>query len=161
MSLRPQNVDWNRSQPAPQALFRFIHANFPVCRNMGIFNHRVVAGTNTLSHHAEGRALDIGLRAAVQNEKWLGDQLFAIFVKSANSSDIDEIIWNRQIWSAKRPFVHPHHGANPHVDHIHVGFTRDGSQKTALAHLFIMKIATLRTGMEELGERVGGTWNQA
>jgi hypothetical protein len=161
VSLRLQNIDWNRPQPAPMALYQYMHANFPACRNMGIFNHRLVAGTNTLSHHAEGRALDIGLRAAVQNEKWLADKLFEIFVKGANSKDIDEIIWNRQIWSAKRPFVHPHRGSNPHADHIHVGFTREGSQKTAFAHLFILRIPTLRTGMEDLGERVGGTWNRA
>jgi hypothetical protein len=78
---------WNKPQPAPKALWLFIHGNFPKCRNLGIFNRRVVAGTNTLSHHAEGRALDIGLLASVQDEKWLADKLFEIFVKGANPKD--------------------------------------------------------------------------
>jgi hypothetical protein len=154
-------IDWNKPQPAPKLLWRFIHSNFPQCRNLGIFNHRVIAGTHKLSHHSEGRALDIGLRAFVQAEKTLGDKLFEVFVKYANPNDVDEIIWNRQIWSAQQPFIHHHHGINPHIDHIHVGFTRSGSQKTHLANLYILNIAILRTGMEDLGERVGGVSNRA
>jgi hypothetical protein len=113
-------TDWNRPQPAPRALWDFIHANFPTVRNLlGIYNNRMVAGTNIPSHHAEGRALDLGLRAWIPTEKWLGDELFKIFVGDVNPRDVDEVIWNRQIWSAQRPYVHVHHGANPHIDLIH------------------------------------------
>jgi hypothetical protein len=119
----------------------------------------MVAGTNIPSHHAEGRALDLGLRAWIPTEKWLGDELFEIFVGDVNPRDVDEVIWNRQIWSAQRPYVHVHHGANPHIDLIHVGFTRAGSQKSGFAYSFIVKIAVLHSGMEDVGQRVGGSFS--
>jgi len=131
-------------------LWHLIHSNFKIARNLGIYNHRVIAGTHTLSHHAEGRALDIGLLVARPGEKLLGDQLFEIFIDSASVLGVDEIIWNHQISSASHPAVHHYHGQNPHIDHIHVGFTRAGSQNTAFPPVFLIRIAQLRTGLEDL-----------
>lgn len=141
---------WNGPQPAPKALWQLVHQNFPQTRNDGIYNPRNIAGTNTPSLHAEGRALDIGLRVALPDEKLIGDQLFDAFVESAALVGFQEIIWNRRIWSLSHPSVHAYTGADSHTGHIHAGFTRIASQQATLPDLFIIRIATVRTGIEDL-----------
>jgi hypothetical protein len=143
-------TNWSGPQPAPKAMWQVIHSNFPIVRNLGIYNKRVVAGTHTLSHHSEGRALDIGLSALRPDEKELGDALFDLFIASTRELRLDEVIWNRRIWSAARPHVHAHTGQNPHTNHIHIGYTRPGSQATTVPSIVRMRIAALRTGLEDL-----------
>jgi hypothetical protein len=133
-----------------------IHANFPQARNLGIYVCREIKGTNIKSAHAEGRALDIGLRADLPGEKVIGDQLFRLLIESARKSGIDNIIWNRQIWSVSlggpRPWVgHYKSGAakNPHTDHLHVEWARDGSQLQRLDFLGL-QISIARQGLEEI-----------
>jgi hypothetical protein len=142
-------INWNRSQPAPLALWRLVSANFPQARNLGIFNRRNIAGTNTPSLHAEGRALDIGLRVTDPSEKLVADQLFQAFMDLGAQIGLQEVIWNRRIWSARRPVPHAHTGSNPHTDHIHVGFTRAASQSLEFPILAV-RVAIIRTGLEEL-----------
>jgi len=129
-----------------------VHTNFTRARNLGIYNRRNIAGTQTPSLHSEGRALDIGLNIHNQTEKAIGDGLFQIFVDLAARLQLQEVIWNRQIWSTGSPAVHPYAGANPHTDHVHVGFTRPGSQVTQFPALLHLRIAQLRTGMEEVSD---------
>ena len=150
------NVNWNQSQPAPKQAIRTIHANFPQTKNLGIYVCRNIKGTNTKSAHAQGRALDIGLNALRPEEKVIGDALFHALIRVAHHSGIDNVIWNRQIWSVEkggpRAWVGNYkNGApkNPHTDHIHVEWTRDGSQLERLRFLEL-EIAILRTGFEEL-----------
>jgi hypothetical protein len=150
------STNWNGPQPAPKALWLVIHANFPTTRNLGIYNPRNVAGTKTPSHHAEGRALDIGLLASNPDEKPLGDELFQLFIDSEDDLGLDEIIWNHQISSASRPAIHPYAGLDPHTNHIHVGFTRPASQKTVLPASFLLRVAILRTGLEDLRQSNNG-----
>jgi len=133
-----------------------IHANFHQVKNLGIYVCRNIKGTSTPSAHSEGRALDIGLHAGRPGERLIGDQLFQALIHSARKSGIDNVIWNRQIWSVAhggpRPFVGNYaSGAprNPHVDHIHVEWTRDGSQLQRL-HFLEMQIAIIRQGIEEI-----------
>ena len=142
-------INWNQPQPAPRALWAMVHANFPQTRFLGIYNRRNVAGTSVPSAHAEGRALDIGLLATQPNEKFLGDQLFQMFIQNAAELGLDHVIWNRQIWSNQRGGPRPYTGVSPHTDHVHVAFTRDGSQRTSFPRT-ALDIAILRTGMEEL-----------
>jgi hypothetical protein len=141
---------WDGPQPAPKTLWQLIHQNFPQARNDGIYNPRNIAGTQTPSLHAEGRALDIGLSVTVPDEKLVGDQLFGVFVRSATLVGFQEIIWNRQIWSHAHPAVHRYHGHDPHTGHIHAGFTRTASQQTAFPDAFLTRIAEVRSGIEDL-----------
>ena len=61
-------MSWDHAQPAPLALWKLVHANFPQTRNLGIYNARNIAGTNTPSLHAEGRALaDRNILAVIVN----------------------------------------------------------------------------------------------
>jgi hypothetical protein len=143
-------ANWNGPQAAPKALWAMLQANFPVARNVGIFNRRNIAGTNTPSLHSEGRALDIGLNAGDATEVVIGDRLFEIFCDLGQTLQLEEVIWRRQIWSAQHPLVHAYAGISPHTDHIHVGFTRTGSQQASMPAMFLLRIAQLRTGLEEL-----------
>lgn len=144
-------INWKQPQPAPKALWSLINANFPQTRFLGIYNPRSVAGTNKPSAHAEGRALDIGLLVSNPDEKVIGDQLFDAFIETGPTIGLDHVIWNRQIWSQSRGGPRPYTGVSPHTDHVHVAFTRDGSQATSFGFLMI-KIAQIRTGLEELNQ---------
>ena len=140
---------WNGPQPAPKAVWTLVHNQFPVARFQGIYNNRNVAGTNTPSAHAEGRALDIGLFVSRPAEKELGDQLFAIFIGDAAELGVWHVIWNRRIWSTTKGGPRAYTGSNPHTDHVHVAWTRAGSQRTSFPK-FVLRLAQLRTGLEEL-----------
>ncbi|HEX8647503.1 MAG TPA: N-acetylmuramoyl-L-alanine amidase [Thermoleophilaceae bacterium] len=111
-----------------------------VGRSMGIFNCRPVRGGTTLSLHGEGRALDWGLNANDETERAAADAIVAELLATdadgnthalARRMGIQEIIWNRQIWSAgsrAAQGLRPYGGTNPHTDHIHVGQNHDGAQ---------------------------------
>jgi hypothetical protein len=144
------SINWNGPQPAPKALWHLVHANFPQTRNDGIYNPRNIAGTHTASLHAEGRALDIGLKVTVPDEKLIADQLFQLFVDSAALVGFQEIIWNRQIWSQTHRTIHHYTGHDPHTGHIHAGFTRLASQSATFPGLFLVRLGQVRTGIEDL-----------
>ena len=148
MSGNQANINWHKAQPLPSALAKYLKANFLQISQTGIYNDRNVAGTNKKSSHAEGRALDIHLSVSRPDEKLIADSLFRIFVEAAYETGIDNVIWNGVIWSRARG-RHHYNGQNPHRDHIHVEFTRPGSQLT-LWRLLDLKVAQLRTGLEEL-----------
>jgi hypothetical protein len=129
---------WSQAQPAPKEMIRMLSVNFPQVRNLGIYSCRNVEGTSKKSAHAEGRAL--------------GDQLFLLIIKTAYQAGIDNVIWNRQIWSilkgGPRPFIgsYPHGGPrNPHTNDIYIEWTRGGSRLRQLQYLEL-QIAILRGG---------------
>lgn len=151
-----ETINWAQDQPAPKFTIRTIRLNFPYARNLGIYVPRNVNGTSQPSSHAEGRALDVGLSAMDPSEKFLGDQLFQVLIQSALQSGIDNVIWNRTIWSRSqggpRPFVGTYsNGApkDPHTNHIHIEWTKPGSQMQRLDFLE-QQINILRGGMEEI-----------
>lgn len=150
MGASATTINWHRAQPLPAALARYLKVNFLQISATGIYNDRNVAGTNKKSAHAEGRALDIHLSVNQPDERLIADQLFRIFIEAADRTGIDNVIWNRRIWSRHRG-LHPYNGQNPHTDHIHIEFTRAGSQLTVW-HLLNMLVAQLRTGLEELSQ---------
>ena len=168
MTFKSHHVNWRQNQPAPIALIKTIRACFPQVRDEGIYVPRNIRGTKMQSPHAEGRAVDIGLRADLPNEKLIGDQLFRILIDCARRTQvagkkpgqyvdsISAVIWNRHIWSAAmggpRPWVGRYKGGaakNPHTDHIHVEWTRAGSLAQRMRFLEL-QINLLRQGLEEL-----------
>lgn len=80
------------------------------------YSLRNVAGTNTLSDHARGLALDFMTRA--------GDGLAAYARANAGRLGVTYVIWDRRIWSAARAAEgwRPYAGVSPHTDHVHVSF---------------------------------------
>jgi hypothetical protein len=143
---------WKGPQPAPRHLGRLLRANFPQIRQTGIYNDRNIAGTSIKSAHAEGRALDIHLNATDPDQKFLAERLVQILIQRSTSMGVDNVIWNREIWSVAHPKIRRYHGVNPHTDHIHVEFTREGSQlnQQHLLDVILVDLGVLRTGIEDL-----------
>jgi hypothetical protein len=147
-------VNWNKAQSAPLALYHIVHSNFPETNNLGIYVVRNVAGTKKLSLHATGRALDIGLSAFDPEQKFLGDQLFKLFIKYGSQIGPDHVIWNRKIWSPIKTDPRSYTGKSPHIDHLHVAFTPEGSQRQRTSFCGLaLEIATLRSGRDDLQMR--------
>jgi len=152
-----RKINWNGPQPAPAYLGRLLRANFPQISATGIYNDRNVAGTSRKSSHAEGRALDFHLDATDPSQKALGDRLFDAIIRKAESIGVDNAIWNRQIWSVGKKVAgkRRYDGKNPHTDHVHVEFTRQGSQLQALDAILI-EVGIIRTGYDDLEKALGG-----
>lgn len=123
------NPRFNHDQPIVRFLRRWLPATLPLIHHVGGYANRTTE-TGAFSFHSEGRAADIHLRAANPTEQRVGDSLFQLFIDHAQDFGVDHVIWNRQIWSSDRggPRPWPAH-RNPHTDHVHVAFSRAGSQR--------------------------------
>lgn len=111
-----------RAQPGALALMSYIvNTRRDGARNWGIYSCRRIAGTNRVSVHAEGRALDIGF-SGVSNPAGtrLVNALIANNARLAGRLGIQVIIWNRRIYSRRSPQGRRYTGASPHTDHVHI-----------------------------------------
>jgi hypothetical protein len=129
----------HRAAPGALALLHELQARFRG-HSDGIENCRNVAGGNRLSLHAEGRAVDWHLNAADPADATEAERIIEWLLAPdadgnadalARRMGIQEIIWNRRIWSA---FKHAegfraYRGPNPHTDHVHIGLTRAGAER--------------------------------
>ena len=83
-------------------------------------NYRTISGTDTLSQHSYGNALDF----MVFNNKSLGDSVTEYLLQNRSNLDIQNIIWNKTIWNSSTNFAGKSYtGQNSHTDHVHVDFT--------------------------------------
>ncbi len=122
--------------PGALALRRYCLARWDFASFMGLYNPRNVRGGRRLSHHAEGRALDIGIPTldggrAADAEK--GMQIIDALGGGAHRLGIDHLIYDRTIWSPRKPEGRPYTGVHPHFDHIHLGMTRSAGASLNLA----------------------------
>uniref|UniRef100_A0A914EDR0 ARB-07466-like C-terminal domain-containing protein n=1 Tax=Acrobeloides nanus TaxID=290746 RepID=A0A914EDR0_9BILA len=84
-----------------------------------IYNCRKIAGTNSLSLHAEGRAVDVAIRGSI------GQQAFDYAISIACKTGIQEVIFEQKIWTnGKTKF----YAGKDHYDHVHIGLNRCGAQ---------------------------------
>ena len=104
---------------------------------------RNVAGASRESAHGEVRALDIHLSLDRPGQKLIADRLYQILIETAYQAGIDNVIWNKKIWSRARG-QHPYRGKNPHIHYIHIEFTRPESQLTVW-QILNLKVAQPRT----------------
>ncbi|MBI1946091.1 MAG: hypothetical protein HYS27_10365 [Deltaproteobacteria bacterium] len=95
---------------------------FPQIASVGIYNCRVIAGTNSMSLHGVGRALDIMIPTVGGDaDNDLGDPIAAWLIENAAAIGMQTIIWDHSIWRVTYdPRIHEYTGSNPHVDHLHV-----------------------------------------
>lgn len=134
-----RKVNWKRNQPIFFQLELLLVENFPFLTElgygkrwsgMGAYVNRTTR-SGGVSHHAEGRAVDIYLSAFKSAERRLGDGLFELFIANGRALGVDHVIWNHRIWSwergGPRPYTNRQNG--PHTDHVHVSFTRAASQQ--------------------------------
>jgi hypothetical protein len=91
--------------------------------NLGIYNCRTVRGGKTTSMHGEGRACDCGFPIGDSD----GDRLLKRLLKVPGRLGIQAIIYERRIYSAKSPAGRPYTGLVPHLDHLHVEFTKEAA----------------------------------
>ncbi|MGH2925956.1 MAG: hypothetical protein ACRDK1_08295 [Solirubrobacterales bacterium] len=133
-----------RAQPGTISLRRYIDHWFHG-HSLGIYNCRNVAGTNHLSTHAEGRALDWALDATVPNQRREAHRIIHYFLRKdslgkpramARRWGIEVIIYDEHIWSV----IHDHEGWRPcedscsdHIDHLHIEQNWRGAKRTLSA----------------------------
>jgi hypothetical protein len=135
--------NWNQDQPAPTEMLRILKTAFPayIKKDVGVISaKRNVAGTNTPSDHSWGGALDVQFsilpQLPTEDEKQVADFLFRVFIEEYKDLGMNYVIWNRQKWSVVNPSVKPYPDPtnreagkqSPHLDHIHISWTREGSQ---------------------------------
>ncbi len=153
--------DSGGSTPGAKALAAYCRANWGFITRIGIYKNRKVAGSKTLSHHAEGRALDImipvlrGGIADVAN----GMQIVNTLGAHGKRLGIDQLIFNRTIWSGRKPAGRPYKGKHPHYDHIHLGLSRNAGRNLNLATLeaVIGGATTTATTLERVTHRVAAS----
>ncbi len=88
----------------------------PFPGGIGGFNYRKIAGTNIVSDHGKGKALDF----MTLGNKALGQRVADFLVANRAKLKTDNVIWNRQITNAGRGWRWGRYsGANPHTDHPH------------------------------------------
>lgn len=100
-------------------------------KNLGIFNCRAIAGSQTLSLHGEGRADDLGVPVG---NSWAAAVFEAMRLQSKELG-IQLIIYNRRVWSARQPDAGWRHydGEDPHTNHGHVELTPDAARTLTVA----------------------------
>ncbi len=112
--------------PGARALMAYLRNRWAYAADWGIYEPRTVSGRTTLSHHAEGRALDIGITPLSPKAADLvkGMPIVEAIGAHGRRLGIDQLIFNKRIWSASAPSSKQFPGAHPHYDHIHIGLTR-------------------------------------
>ena len=104
---------------------------FPQIASVGIYNCRAIAGTNSMSLHGVGRALDIMIPTVGGDaDNDLGDPIAAWLILNAAAIGMQTIIWDHSIWRVTYdPRIHEYTGENPHVDHLHVEINVDAANE--------------------------------
>lgn len=85
--------------------------------SLGIFNCRKIAGTETWSVHAEGRAFDLGIPVGSRPE--LGDAVVRELLRAPDQL-LQRVIWFGRVWDLASPDGRGYGGPNSHVDHVHM-----------------------------------------
>lgn len=121
------------ARPGARALMDWCLREYPAARNLGIYNHRPVRGSTSLSVHSEGRALDVGFPVVGGKAHADGHALLRRLGSHGRSLGIQTIIWDRRIYSARSPEGRAYTGVSPHVDHLHVEQTREAAESLTAA----------------------------
>lgn len=83
------------------------------------FSFRNIAGTNTLSDHARGLAIDAMVPPGVAGSN-IGDAILNHYIQNAKQKRVKYIIFKHTIWSATRG-THTY-AKNDHFNHVHISF---------------------------------------
>lgn len=110
--------------PGARTLRDVLVEAFPQIGSVGIYNCRVIGGTNSMSLHGVGRALDVMIPTESGDaDNGAGDPIAAWLIENAETLGLQLIIWDHAIWSTSRApgsRMRAYGGENPHVDHLHV-----------------------------------------
>jgi hypothetical protein len=103
-------------------------------RSLGIYNCRPVRGSTSLSIHACGRAVDLGVPVSVAGHRVMVDFLTRL-APHAKSLGIQLVIFSRTSGSARNPWPTAYGGVHPHEDHAHVELNGAAARSLTLATL--------------------------
>ena len=108
--------------PAAVRAANFVRSNWGFTGTIGGYAYRNIAGTNQLSKHALGKAIDVMTYANMG----LGQSIANYFAGPGRGPfGVDNVIWNRRIHSGGG--WGPYYGASPHTDHPHIDFYKTGT----------------------------------
>jgi len=118
------------------ALSRWLKNHYRFTRSIGGYACRPnTADTSQMSLHGEGRALDWMVNASDAAQRRAVNR-FTRKVSAENfrlgrAMGIQELIFNRRIWTASRHAEgwRAYTGPNAHTDHIHIGLNRAGASR--------------------------------
>lgn len=117
--------DRGREAPGTRALWDVIRARWPGAGFLGIYARRAIRGSDKLSLHAEGRALDF---TPPDGER---DRITEWARANAERLGVQEIIVyeTKQIWTTSRAREgwRPYRGMSKGLHHIHIGQHRKGA----------------------------------
>lgn len=85
--------------------------------SLGIYACRRVVGSTAWSVHAEGRALDLGVRGG--QAQLVGDEVLEQLLQ-AHDEALQRVIWDRKTFDLLTPLGRPYTGRDPHTGHLHI-----------------------------------------
>lgn len=119
------------ARPGARAMLAYFLESTLQTRSMGIYNCRKVGGTSSLSVHAEGRAVDLGLIVIETGYAFL--EVLAPYAKRLG---VCYAIFDRTKWADHRDDCGEYYGGvSPHRDHIHLELNRAAGEGLTLATL--------------------------
>ncbi len=116
--------------PRAAAAHQAVRDIFGFRGTIGGYANRNIAGTNTKSKHSLGKAIDV----MTYGNMALGQRIADFFIANRGAYGVDNVIFNRRIANARRNWQYGRYtGQNPHLDHPHIDFYRDGGIARATA----------------------------
>lgn len=130
-----------KAQSGSVALMKYTLEKFPYARSMGIYACRDVRGGSSLSIHACGRALDVGIPvlSTGRANTELGNPIVKFFDQFSTQFGIMGQIYNRVRYDRGDPRGAYYGGVHPHYDHDHV--EQRSEKATTLTYAEIVSIA--------------------
>jgi hypothetical protein len=133
-------MGWNGPQPAPLAFWDIVHSNFPVTRNLGIYQ-------KDADDHDEGRALDIGLLVSRPDEDKIAWGIInEVLLPLRDEIDWSYFIYNQWIWYPEPRGREKGGFKGDHTNHIHVSWDREASQRKSFPKS--------KTALQDLSDRL-------
>lgn len=109
-------------RPAAQQAAAVVRSRFGFTGTIYGFDDRNIAGSDQLSMHALGLAIDVMLPLGARS-----DAVADFFAGPAYGElGVVNVIHNHRIYNRGRGW-HPYTGANPHTDHVHIDFHDTGA----------------------------------
>ena len=134
----PQDTCDPVAKPGVLGFRELVLRTYPSTGDSGIV--RSCAGDSEVTEHKEGRAWDWTIDAADGADRARADELLAWLLATdghgnrhanARRLGVMYIIFDHRIWGAYQAGDgwRAYAGANPHTDHVHISFSRDGAQR--------------------------------
>lgn len=119
--------------PGTKELWNIIKGSWPSSEFLGIYNVRSIRGSDSLSLHAEGRAVDFRPQSAHER-----DAIADWAVRNADKLGVQEVIVyeTKRIWTSTRSASgwRPYNGVSSGFHHIHIGQHREGAGLTGTGY---------------------------